>query len=126
MGHSRLRPITGTTPVGVGATYIVVDPFSSDTTIQCVANGTVTFTVDYTLQNILYDATAQAAVNIGNPNDRFVAPASAIWTNQIASGSISVADNFDDGAGNDILIFGIRINITAGAAGSVTYTVNQG
>ena len=125
MGHSRRRPITGTTPDGVGITYIVVEPFSDDISIQCIANGTVTYTVDSTYQNILYDATAQAAVNIGNPNDRFVAPTAAIWTNQTASGSASASDNIDDGAGNDVLVFALRVNITAGT-GSITYTVNQG
>jgi hypothetical protein len=120
MGHSRKRPIIGTTPVGVGATYIIVER-EDDTNIQCVANGTVTFTVDSTVQNITYDAAGIAAVNVDNSDGRYIVPASAVWTNQEASGSISV---------NTIMvnepIFAIRINITAGVAGSVTYTIQQG
>lgn len=121
MGHvrTRMRPITGTTPAGVGATYIVVESFEDDTQIQVIANGTVTFTVDSTVQNILYDAAAQSAVNIGNPNDRYVAPASAVWANEIVSGSVDAAVTLSK------LIFAIRINITVGT-GSVTYTVAQG
>ena len=119
MGHTRRRAITGTTPVGVGATYIIVENLDN-TNIQCVANGTVTFTVDSTLQNITYDAAAIAAVNVDNSNGRYVDPASAVWTLQEASGSITV---------NTVIvnepIFALRINVTAGAAGSVTYTILQ-
>ena len=124
MGHDRVRPITGTTPAGVGATYIVVESFQDDTQVQVIANGTVTFTVDSTIQNILYDATALAAVNVGggnagNPNDRYVAPVDATWANEIVSGSADAAVTLTE------LVFAIRINITAGT-GSVTYTVAQG
>jgi hypothetical protein len=121
MGHSRRRPIVGTTPVGVGITYIVVEMFNDDTNVQVVANGTVTFTVDSTLENILYDATAKAAHNVGNPNGRYVAPTDAVWTNQLASAGVSA--NFQM---INEPVFALRINITAGAAGSVTYTVLQG
>jgi hypothetical protein len=116
---TRKRPITGTTPAGTGATYIVVESFEDDTEVRVIANGSVTFTVDSTVQNILYDATAQAAVNVGNPNDRYVAPASAVWANEIVSGSADAAATLTN------LVFAIRINITAGT-GSVTYTVAQG
>lgn len=121
MGHvrTRMRPITGTTPAGTGITYVVVEAFEDDTQIQVIANGTVTFTVDSTLQNILYDAAAQSAVNIGNPNDRYVAPTAAVWANEIVSGSVDAAVAITK------LVFAIRINITAGT-GSVTYTIAQG
>lgn len=122
MGHSRKRPYTGTTPVGVGATYIVVETCLDDFRVHCVANGTVTYTVDSTSQNILYDATAQAAVNIGNPNERYVVPASADWDNEIAS-QVSTDSSV---AVSNKPVFAFRINITAGAAGSVTYTIQQG
>ena len=124
MGCGRYRPITGTTPAGTGATYIVVE-CEENSSIQVIANGTVTFTVDYTLENILYDATAQSAVNIGNPNGRYVAPASAVWTNLIASGSADAQAALVDGSGNQIVPFAFRINITVGT-GSVTYTITQG
>jgi len=120
MGHSRRRPITGTTTAGVGATYIVTETFLTDMRIHVVANGTVTFTVDSTSQNVLYDAAAQAAVNVGNPNDRYVDPASADWDNEIASGGVDASVAISDKP-----VFAVRINITAGT-GSVTYTVNQG
>jgi hypothetical protein len=122
MSHTRIRPFTGTTPVGVGATYIIVETQPSDTDIQVVANGTVTFTVDTTLQNITYDATALNAVNLQSlESSRYVAPTAAIWTNLIASGSISARAQLTDNA-----VFAIRINITAGVAGSVTYAITQG
>lgn len=118
MGHNRTRPIVGQTAAGVGATYIVVDQACDDTRIQVIANGTVTFTVDYTNQNILHGA--PTAVNIVQPNDadRYVAPASATWINGIASGSASAEDELRTP------VFALRINITAGT-GSVSYHINQ-
>jgi hypothetical protein len=122
MAHTRIRPFTGTTPVGVGATYVIVETRPSDTDIQVVANGTVTFTVDTTLQNITYDANALNAVNLQTLDaSRYVAPTAAIWTNLIASGSISARAQLTDNA-----VYAFRINITAGAAGSVTYAITQG
>lgn len=120
MGHKRTRPYTGTTTAGVGANYIVVETCFDDMRIHVVANGTITFTVDSTSQNILHDATSMAAVNVGNPDDRYVAPTAADWDNEIASGSVdaSVAISAKP-------MFAVRINQTAGT-GSVTYTIQQG
>jgi len=120
MGDTRIRPFTGTTPAGVGITYVPVEAGKQDSDIQVVANGTVTFTVDTTLQNILYDATALAAVNLQGDSSRYVAPASAVWTNLIASGSVSARAQLTDQA-----VFAFRINITAGT-GSVSYSILQG
>jgi len=122
MGHSRRRPFTGETVAGVGATYIPVEAFQSDTDVQVVAVGTVTFTVDTTLENIMYDTAAQAAVNLRQPRDssRYVDPASAVWTNLIASGAVSAR-----AALTDAPVFAVRINITAGT-GSVRYAITQG
>jgi len=122
MGHSRKRPYTGTTPDGTGATYVIVETFLDDTRIHVVANGTVTFTVDSTAQNITYDAAAQAAVNVVQPSDpgRYVAPTAADWDNEIASGSVDASVAISDKP-----IFAVRINITAGT-GSVSYTIAQG
>ena len=122
MGHNLLgrnRPIVGETPAGVGATYVVVEGYEDDINIQVIANGTVTFTVDWTLQNILYDAAAIAAVNIRNDEGRYVDPASAVWINEIASGVISAQSTLTDRP-----IFAFRINVTAGT-GSVSYTIAQ-
>jgi len=119
MGHSRKRVITGETAAGVGATYIVVEGFEDTVNIQTQANGTVTtLTIDWTNQNILYDATALAAVNINTPNDpgRYSAPASADW-NQIATAVGASQLQFP--------VFAIRIDITAGT-GSVVYQITQG
>jgi hypothetical protein len=123
MGHTRRRPITGTTPVGVGATYIIVEAAADDTNVQIVANGTVTFTVDSTLQNILYSTAAQAAINLSSPSDpdRYVDPTNAVWTEQLASAGVDANVTMVNEP-----IFALRINITAGVAGSVTYTVLQG
>lgn len=118
MGHRRTRPIVGETAAGVGATYIVVDQAADDTNVQVDAIGTVTFTVDWTNQNILHGApTAINLVQASDP-DRYVAAASAQWTNLIASGAADAAAQLSSP------IFAIRIDITAGT-GSVGYAINQ-
>lgn len=120
MAHgSRKRPIVGTTPTGVGATYIIVEAFEDSMNVQVSVNGTVTFTVDWTNMNIMYDANALAAVNITNDDGRYVAPASADWVNFITSGSA------DANAQLQFPVFAIRINITVGT-GSVDYHISQG
>lgn len=121
MGHRRTRPIVGETATGVGITYIIVDQAADDTTVQVTAEGTVTFTVDWTNENITYDAAARAAVNIspgGINDDRYIAPADATWVNLIASGSADASAQYSTP------IFAVRVNITAGT-GSVKYHINQ-
>jgi hypothetical protein len=119
MGYSYSRPIVGTTATGTGATYIIVSGHSPRTTINLVANGTVTFTVDSTIQKINWDATALAnCVNLQPNNEAWVAPASATWVNEVASGSV------DANASLSTPINGIRIDITAGT-GSVGYRIQQ-
>lgn len=121
MGHSRKRPITGQTPAGVGATYIVVEAFEDTVNIQASVNGTVTYTVDWTNQNVLYDTAALSAVNLSQPADasRYVDPASADWVNLIVSGSADANGQLQ------FPVFALRINITAGT-GSVDYAITQG
>jgi hypothetical protein len=122
MGHKpRARPIVGETPAGTGETYVIVDGYQDDLNIQVVAVGTVTFTVDSTVQNILYDAAAQAAVNIVPQVAqavRYVDPGSAVWNNEIASGGANAFATLN------APVFAVRINITAGT-GSVQYHIAQ-
>lgn len=116
MGHNRTRPIVGETAAGTGATYIVVGQDTSDISVQVDAIGTVTFTVDWTNENILHGAAT--AVNLINSEGRYVAPASAQWTELIASGTA------DANASLSAPVLALRINITAGT-GSVGYAINQ-
>jgi hypothetical protein len=123
MGHNYLarnRPIVGETPAGVGATYIVVEGYEDDVNIQCTVVGTVTYTVDWTNQNILYDAAAIKAVNVAQVSDpeRYVDPASADWVNAQASGAVTADTQLG------FPVFALRINITAGT-GSVRYHITQ-
>ncbi len=116
MGHARRKPITGETAAGVGTTYIVVDAAEDTVNIQTTAIGTVTtLTIDWTNDNILMGGST--AVNVVMPDDgRFIAPASATWT-QIATAVGASQLQFP--------VFAIRIDITAGT-GSVRYAITQG
>lgn len=109
------RVITGQTEDGVGATYIPINRYAENTTIHVIANGTVTFTVDQTLDNIVRAA--------ANPTDisaaRAVAPADAEWRELIASGS-----DDDEYGPAELEAYAIRINITAGT-GSVGFRIAQ-
>lgn len=119
MGYKRTRPYVGRTPDGTGAHYIVIEADERPTNIQVVANGTVTaYTVDWTNQNILYDAAASAAVNVGPTaeQDRYTDPASAAWT--------QVFDQTATQGSVDVPVFAIRINITTGT-GSLSYHITQ-
>jgi hypothetical protein len=86
------------------------------TTVQCIANGTVTFTVDSTIQNIFYSTAAIAAKNLDT--NRYVDPASAAWAVVETTGSVDTLSNIDTP------VFAFRINQTAGT-GSVSYTILQ-
>jgi hypothetical protein len=111
------RPIVGSTAAGVGIKYIPVDRYNDDLSIQCDAIGTVTFTVDWTNDNIYYNTAAQSAINL-QPREGLKDPTAAIWGNLIASGSVDVSGT----AGFPVNF--LRINITVGA-GSVNYVINQ-
>lgn len=110
--------LRGTTAAGVGITYIPVDRFQSYLTAQLVANGTVTYTVDGTGDNILWNTATLAAANLQNRHGA-VDASNATWDNLQASGSAS-GDFTAEGRYRCL-----RINITAGT-GSVTFIINQG
>jgi hypothetical protein len=107
------RPIRISTPAGTGATYVPIDRTCPNITVQAVVTGTVTFTVDYTGDNII-----RAAANPYDQSEDLVAAASAAWTNLIASGSSNTSYN---GALNATAL---RVNITAGT-GSVRLIITQ-
>jgi hypothetical protein len=107
------RSIRITTPAGTGATYVPIDRFPVKAVVQAIAVGTVTFTVDYTNDQIIRGLT--------NPYDKsedIVTAANANWTNLIASASASGAFR------GDLQAYALRVNITAGT-GSVLLIVNQ-
>lgn len=102
------------TPAGTGETYIPIDRYSPAITIQCDAIGTITFTVDYTLDDVVRGQANSYDVN----NENIVAPASAQWTNLIASGSADVAYN------GSLSARCLRVNRTVGT-GQVRIRVSQ-
>lgn len=111
----RNRVIRGQTPAGTGATYIPIDRYIDNIDAAFTANGTVTFTVDYTLDNIVRSQASSYDV-VGN--DDLIAPGSADWRNLIASGTVDVTFQGKRAA------YALRINITAGT-GSVSFLVAQ-
>jgi hypothetical protein len=115
--HVRSRPFTGSI-TGTGEKIVVVEQNQDDTTIQVDLNGG-TATVEYTLQNVLYDTAAQAAVNVRMPDDdnRYTDPASADWTAVTLTGGIGAVSG---------PVFAVRINVTVAGTPSVNYVISQG
>lgn len=109
-----MRTNTGTTAAGIGATYIPINRYVDSTSIQLTVSGTVTFTVDYTLDNIRPGAAASAVNAPGNG----VAAASATWETLVSSGSVGTV------ASLDVPVDSLRINITAGT-GTVSWRIIQ-
>jgi hypothetical protein len=110
--------LVGETPAGTGATYVVVDQYTDDLNIQCQNIGTVTYSVQWTNQNIFWDTAALKAVNVQS-RENTVNPFNASYEALIGS-------TVDDSANAQISypIKGLRINITAGT-GSVRYRITQ-
>jgi hypothetical protein len=119
MGHGYARPIVGTTPTGVGIHYIILNRYAENVRIETSVNGTVTdYDVDWTIDNIMFDATALKAVNL-QPNAERVAPTDATW----------IVTTINAASGSDALefsrpVFALRVNLIAGT-GSVTYRILQ-
>jgi hypothetical protein len=107
------RVIVKETVAGVGITYIPINRYAQGLTVQCTPNGAATFTVDYTLDNVI-----RGAANPYDTSEGLVAPASAVWSNLIASGAVAVAFN------GTLSAYCLRINQTVGA-GNVSVRISQ-
>jgi len=107
------RVIVKDTVAGVGVTYIPINRYAQNITIQCVPNGAATFAVDYTTDNVI-----RGVANPYDTSEGLTAPASANWTNLIASGAVAVAFN------GSVSAYCLRINQTVGA-GNVSVHISQ-
>jgi hypothetical protein len=108
------RTIVRLCPAGVGITYIPINRYAQNITIQADAIGAATFAVDYTLDNILMGPVS----SYDTQREDFVAPASAFWTNLIASGAVDVSYN------GSLSAYALRVNQTVGA-GQVRIVISQ-
>ena len=117
MPHGSRNRVYAGRIVGTTDQIIVIESFQRPTTVQLDVNGG-TATVEYTVQNVLYDAAAQAAVNINTPVDtgRYVDPGSADWTAATITGNIATLD---------VPIFAVRINVTVAGTPGVDYHITQ-
>lgn len=108
------RPIVGTTAAGAGATYVALNRYAENTTIQITVNGTVSdYDVDTTLNNILGVSSAV------NAPEGSVAAASATWIATDLN-----AESASGGLNLTTPVFGLRINLITGT-GSLSYRIMQ-
>lgn len=112
MGHGYSRPITRVI-TGVSEIYIPINRYQEDITVQVTSGGS-TFTLDYTLDNIIRSQASSYDV-AGEP---LVAAASAFWTNLIASGAANAEFR------GQLQAFALRVNLTI-YVGDLTVRIAQ-
>ena len=110
MGYGKQRVIL-VTQRGVGTSYAPINRYTDDISITVVPNG-ATYTVDYTLENIL-----RSASPIELDGSDVVAAASAVWTN---IGSLT-----NDALRAKINAFALRLDVTATTGGAIAAAIAE-
>lgn len=113
------RPIVGSIAAGVVTTVIPVNRYASRTHIQVALTGANTFSIESTLDNILWDqAVLDGAVNLQPNSAEDDDPSTAAWVEELASGTVDVTLKLDSP------IAAVRILKTVGA-GTAAYRIQQ-
>jgi len=110
MGHGKQRVIVANQR-GVGAVYAPINRYIDDITVTVAPNG-ATYTVDYTLENII----RAPSVNELAGSD-VTTPALATWTN--------LGSPTNDAIVGKIMAYAIRLNVTAVAGGVVAAAIAE-
>lgn len=91
MGHGYARPVSASVVAGANTVVIPLNRYASRSHIQVALTGANTFSIDSTLDNILWNtATLASAVNLqpNSPDD--ADPTTAAWVEEQASGTADV------------------------------------
>ena len=116
---SYSRPVTSSVAAGANTVYIPLNRYSNRSHIQVALTGANTFSIESTLDTILWDAASLAGnANLQNRQDGYAAPASAAWVEEQASGTASVTLKLDSP------VAAIRIVKTVGA-GTAAVRIQQ-
>lgn len=116
---SYSRPVVGSIAAGAVTTVIPLNRYAARSHIQVAITGANTFSIDSTLDNILWDAAPLAnAVNLQPNSPEDSDPSTAAWVEEQASGSASVTLKLNSP------VAAIRIVKTVGA-GTAEYRVQQ-
>lgn len=116
---SYSRPTVGSIAAGAVTTVVPLNRYSARTHIQVDLTGANTFSIDSTLDNVLWNtATLASAVNLQPNSPEDADPTAAAWVEEQASGSVDVTLKLNSP------IAAIRIVKTVGA-GTAEYRVQQ-
>lgn len=88
MGHSVARPVIVDVPANAITINIPVNRHASRTTFQIDLTGANTFSVESTLDTILWSDAALVAVNLQPRGGDVVDPSDAAWVEELASASV--------------------------------------
>lgn len=89
MSHSTARPIVVNIIAGAVTKNIPLNRHASRTRIDVVLTGANTFSIDETLDTILWDATALTAINLQPRTGDVTDPTTANWVEVQASAAAS-------------------------------------
>ena len=96
MGHNYSRPHTTSIPAGAVTVVIPLNRYSARTHVQVALTGANTFSIDSTLDTVLWDqAVIDGAVNLQPRGDDVADPTTAAWVEEQASGTADVTLKLD-------------------------------
>lgn len=86
---SYARPVSASIPAGAATVVIPLNRYAARSHIQVDVTGANTFSIDSTLDTILWDQTVvDAAVNLQPRGDDVAGPSTAAWVEEQASGGV--------------------------------------
>lgn len=91
MGHGYARPVSASVPAGAATIVIPLNRYASRSHIEVSLTGANTFSIDSTLDTILWEqAVLDGAVNLQPRGDDVDDPTTAAWVEEQASGTADV------------------------------------
>jgi hypothetical protein len=91
MGYAYARPISSSVPAGAATVVIPLNRYAARSHIQVAITGANTFSIDSTLDTVLWDQSViDGAANLQPRGDDVADPSTAAWVEEQASGSASV------------------------------------
>jgi len=93
MGRSYARPVNASVVAGANTVNIPLDRYANRTHIQVILTGANTFSIDSTLDSILFStAVLASAVNLQPNNPARQDPSTANWSEELPSAVDTPAD----------------------------------
>ncbi len=118
MSNSTARPVVVSIPAGAITKDIPLNRHADRTTIGVAITGANTYSIDSTLDTVLWDTVALKAVNLQPRTGDVVDTGSANWVEELASGSVTASLTLN------APVAAIRI-VKSGGAGTAEVRIQQ-